>query len=101
MASFKSIVRSLCPPLIWRGLGRLRHGPEPQPVPQEIEIARFRHMPGATPTVVETLLDRPFRTAGTHLFLAVLWMFPGEHMPKQLREHERFLLAIWGTENEF
>lgn len=62
MESFKSIVRSLCPPLIWRGLGRLRDGPESQSTPQEIEIARLRHMPGATPTVVETLLGRPFRT---------------------------------------
>ena len=71
MESFKAIVRSLCPPLIWRGMGRLRRGPDPEPTPQEIEIARLRHMPGAMPAVVETLLDRPFRTADAHLFLAV------------------------------
>ena len=71
MESFKAIVRSLCPPLIWRGMGRLRRGPDPEPTPQDIEIARLRHLPGATPAVVQTLLDRPFRTADAHLFLAV------------------------------
>ena len=70
MESFKAIVRSLCPPLIWRGMGRLRRGPDPEPTPQEIEIARLRHQPGATATVVETLLDQPFRTADVRASLA-------------------------------
>lgn len=71
MASIKSVVRDLCPPLLWRGMGRLRHGPEPGPTPQEAEIARLRSLPPATPAVVETLLDQRFRTADAHLFLAV------------------------------
>ncbi len=71
MASIKSVVRDLCPPLVWRGLGWLRRGSEPGPTPEEAEIARLRHLPPATPAMVETLLDPPFRTSDAHLFLVV------------------------------
>lgn len=71
MESFKSIVRSLCPPLNWRETGRLPRGPEIEPIPRKFGIACFRRLPGATPTVVKTLLGRSFRTADAHLFLAV------------------------------
>jgi FkbM family methyltransferase len=76
------MVRCMCPPLIWRGLGWLRHGPEPQPTPQELEVNRLRHMPGSTPTVVKNLFDRPFHTADAHLFLAIYHAFFGENTYK-------------------
>lgn len=73
METFKAIVRSLCPPLIWRGMGRLRRGLGSQSASQETEIARLRHVRDATPMEGAILRCRTrFATIATTYSFCVL-----------------------------